>query len=137
MPSHRGCHIPGYEVGRKEMNRDLTTVLLLAGGAVVVGYFLFAGRPAPPPPVHGLKGDLTDDGILSIADLVALELWQAGEWASPTLTDSELFWRADVNGDGQVDYLDYEALKLLITPVTPPVEPVLGFSNLEVRYVLV
>lgn len=76
----------------------------------------------PEVPVHGVKGDLDNDGLLTTNDLNLL--YQAILYLgtpefdnlaqSCGLSSAEFFWRADVNGDGAVNALDITALEWLI-----------------------
>lgn len=65
-------------------------------------------------PPTGLIGDLNDDGVVNILDLVLLQRYIAGMSVSTPLSDAEFRRRADVNGDGRVNSLDITAIERLI-----------------------
>ena len=108
---------------RGQVVRVLTVVGLVGLAAWAIIKRAQAVPPVPPPP-HGLKGDLDNDGRLTSTDLDILRDWVAGWWdaarwaeACPNWSpgdEEEILWRADVNDDGAVNALDITALEALV-----------------------
>ena len=69
-----------------------------------------------------LIGDLNDDGVINVLDLVLLQRYIAGLSVDTPLSQAEFLRRADVNGDGVVNSLDVPALEALIGVPPPPEE---------------
>ena len=101
----------------------LTVVGLVGLAAWAIIKRAQAVPPVPPPP-HGLKGDLDNDGRLTSTDLDILRDWVAGWWDAASWAEAcpnwspgdeeEILWRADVNDDGAVNALDITALEALV-----------------------
>lgn len=94
------------------------------------------GEPPPPQEAEFIRGDVTEDNVVTVSDMVGIQLILAGEEPLPDCED-----RADANDDGVIDDLDPVAVGNAVfkqQPLPPPyldpgVDPTADDLSCEVR----